>query len=63
VDETNHAHFRVVKVGPQIGTDVVVDGNLRPGERVIVEGFQKVQEGSAVQPLPYGGNASEVARP
>jgi membrane fusion protein (multidrug efflux system) len=63
VDETNHAHFRVVKAGPQIGTDVVVDGNLRPGERVIIEGFQKVQEGSAVQPLPYGGNAPEVARP
>lgn len=63
VDETNHAHFRVVKAGPQISTDVVVDGNLRPGERVIVEGFQKVQEGLAVQPLPYDGKASGVARP
>jgi membrane fusion protein (multidrug efflux system) len=63
VDETNHAHFRVVKAGPQIGTDVVVDGNLRPGERVIIEGFQKVQEGSAVQSLPDGGTASGVARP
>jgi len=62
VDETNHAHFMIVKAGPQIGSEVVIEGGLRLGDRVIVEGFQKVQEGAAVQPLPYGGNPSKTAR-
>jgi membrane fusion protein (multidrug efflux system) len=52
VDEHDLAHLKTVKTGPQIGADVVVEG-LRPGDRVIVEGFQKVKEGSAVKPSPY----------
>jgi len=62
VDENNHAHFKVVKAGPQIGADVVVDGGMRPGDRVIVEGFQKVQEGMAVQPLPFEGKPAGTPR-
>ena len=31
----------------------VIDGGLRPGERVVAEGVQKVREGMQVNPKPY----------
>jgi membrane fusion protein (multidrug efflux system) len=42
----------------------VTDG-LKPGERVIVEGLQKVQPGMAVVPTPYdaSGTNAPVASP
>jgi membrane fusion protein (multidrug efflux system) len=30
----------------------VIDEGLQPGERVVIEGIQKVSQGSTVNPLP-----------
>jgi membrane fusion protein (multidrug efflux system) len=62
VTPENKAMFRPVKVGDRVGQDWVITEGLKPGERVIVQGFMKVQEGTPVIPKPYvvtstsGGN-------
>ena len=44
--------FRNVKVGPRVDSLWVIDEGLKPGERVIVEGLQRVREGISVSPKP-----------
>jgi membrane fusion protein (multidrug efflux system) len=53
VDAQNKAHVKTVKVGQQIGTEWLIEKGLEPGERVIVEGTQKVREGTVVDPEPF----------
>ena len=46
-------HIRPVKVGPRYeGVWVIADG-LKPGERVVAEGLQKIRDGVKVLPKPY----------
>jgi membrane fusion protein (multidrug efflux system) len=42
---------RAVKVGQQIGENLLIREGLKPGERIVVEGLQKVREGVPVQPM------------
>ena len=46
----NKATFRVVKVGDRVGPNWVITEGLKPGERVVVEGIQKVQTFAAQSP-------------
>ena len=66
----NRAAFRVVKVGERAGPDWVITEGLKPGERVVVEGMQRVQafaaqvpelakEGVPVRPTEYAPAAGE----
>ena len=50
------AEIRPVKVGPRAGADWVIFPGLKPGEKVIVEGLQKVKAGARV--VPSRGAAS-----
>jgi membrane fusion protein (multidrug efflux system) len=43
---------RNVKVGPREESLWVIEEGLKPGERVIVEGLQRVREGMTVAPKP-----------
>jgi membrane fusion protein (multidrug efflux system) len=45
--------IRPVKVGQQVDGLWVISEGLRPGERVVVEGLQKVRPGMAVTATPY----------
>lgn len=40
----NRAEFRPVKVGDRVGGDWVITDGLKPGEKVVVEGYSKVQQ-------------------
>jgi len=42
--------MRTVKPGETVGTMWVIDSGLKPGEQVVVEGLQKLKEGTAVTP-------------
>ena len=53
VTPDNKANFRVVKVGNRVGTDWIITEGLKPGEKVIVQGFMKVGEGTPVDPKPF----------
>jgi RND family efflux transporter MFP subunit len=44
--------MRAVKPGETVGTMWVVDEGLKPGEQVVVEGLQKLKEGTLVTPKP-----------
>ena len=49
VDDRHQVEQRRVQTGPDQDTDVVVTSGLREGERVIVDGVQKVRPGQTVQ--------------
>ena len=50
VDEGNKAQYRRIKVGKLQGTRRVVLDGLKPGERVVVSGLQRVRPGGEVSP-------------
>lgn len=54
VDADNKAHLRPVEAGDVVGSDRVIEKGLKAGERVVVEGTQKVREGTPVTPKPFG---------
>ena len=49
----NKVAFRPVTVGETFGSERVITTGLSPGERVVVEGTQKVRPGMQVNPLPF----------
>jgi len=56
VGSDNKVVTRQVQVGERVGTMWVITSGLKPGERVVVEGQQKVRSGARVQPKPYGAS-------
>ncbi len=52
------AEIRPVKVGARTGSDWVVTSGLQPGEKVIVEGLQKVKTGAPVNAKPWSPPAA-----
>jgi membrane fusion protein (multidrug efflux system) len=48
VDSAGKVGFRNVKVGLRVGSRWVIEEGLRPGDRVITEGLQRVQDGMTV---------------
>jgi membrane fusion protein, multidrug efflux system len=52
VGADNKVSFRNVKVGPREGSLWVIAEGLNAGDRVVVEGLQKVREGAVVSPKP-----------
>jgi RND family efflux transporter MFP subunit len=47
----NKASQRAVKLGQQLGGNYMVLEGLKPGDRYVVEGLQKVRDGLVVQPM------------
>jgi membrane fusion protein (multidrug efflux system) len=47
------ASVRTVKAGPRVGNEWVIEEGLKPGDKVIVEGIQKVRDGLPVSASPY----------
>lgn len=44
--------FRTVKAGEQVDGLWIIDDGLKPGERVVTQGLQKVKDGIVVRPQP-----------
>lgn len=53
VTPDSKASIRPVTVGERVGDMWIIKNGVQPSERVIVEGFQKVREGSPVVPKPF----------
>ncbi len=53
VGPDNKVTIRSVAVGERVGADWIITRGLARGERIIVEGLQKVREGATVDPQPY----------
>jgi membrane fusion protein (multidrug efflux system) len=53
VSGDNKVEKRSVTVGERIGSLWVIEDGLKPGDRIIVEGMQKVRDGQTVKPMPW----------
>ncbi|MGH7256168.1 MAG: efflux RND transporter periplasmic adaptor subunit [Nitrospirales bacterium] len=58
VGEGNVAQPREVKAGSWQGTQWLIEEGLRPGERIIVDGIQRVMPGAPVRPVAVGENGA-----
>ncbi len=52
VDATGHAQIRDVETAGAVGNQWLIKSGLAPGDRLIVEGLQKVKPGAAVHATP-----------
>jgi membrane fusion protein (multidrug efflux system) len=63
VNDQNKAELRNITTGQAIGSNWLVTSGLKAGDRVIVEGLQRVRDGAAVKPVPAGSPASRGGPP
>ncbi|MEH3143999.1 MAG: efflux RND transporter periplasmic adaptor subunit [Methylobacterium frigidaeris] len=53
--------LRPLRIGALTDAGWIVEEGLKPGETVVVEGFQKIQPGMAVNPVPWGDGRTAAA--
>jgi RND family efflux transporter MFP subunit len=58
VDPQNKVTIRTIQVGDRVGTQWIISDGLKLGERVVVEGVQKVRSGMQVNPKPFAKETS-----
>jgi len=57
VGPDNKVAIRSVTAGDRVGSDWVISEGLNPGDKVVVEGVQKVRPGAQVNPKPFVAQA------
>jgi len=62
VEADNKVRIQPVRVGERSGTQWIIQEGLKPGQRIVVEGIQKVREGSVVNTTNFA-SASTAASP
>ncbi|MBV9273583.1 MAG: efflux RND transporter periplasmic adaptor subunit [Verrucomicrobia bacterium] len=62
IGQDNKAEIRPIKTGPRFKGKIVVTGGLKEGEKVIVEGVQKVRPGMVVTAKPYQEPTADATR-
>ena len=63
VDQNSKASLRPVKMGEKIDSQWEVTDGLKPGDKVIVQGWQKVREGSTVTPKEWTSPPAQSPTP
>src|SRR5580692_5305833 len=53
VDGENKVSIRTVTPGDRVGSDWIITDGLKPGDRVVAEGAEKLRPGAQVNPKPY----------
>lgn len=54
----NHVHVVNVKLGPQSGSDWIIESGLKPGDRVITDNVQKLRDGALISPHEVSAQAA-----
>lgn len=62
VTEDGKAEARVIEAGRAIGNDWLVTGGVSDGDRVVVDGLQKISDGTPVTPVAVEIDADGVVR-
>ncbi len=57
----NKVSVRNIKLGMEVGPEWVVEDGLKPGDRILVEGLTKAQDGSTVSPKPAQSQTTQAA--
>ncbi len=63
VGADNKVTIKVVKAGPVDGSMWVIEEGLKPGDRIVVEGLQRVKSGMTVVPKEASSPAAPEAEP
>jgi RND family efflux transporter MFP subunit len=61
VGADNKVSIKPVQAGERVGENWVIKGDVKPGDKVVSEGIQKVREGTVVNPIPAGASAKPKA--
>ena len=61
VGPDNKVTIRIVKLGPQFADMWIVDSGLEPGDKVIVDGLQRLRDGMTVTPTPFKDTQADAA--
>ena len=61
VGADNKVSIRPVQLGEQVGSQWVIKGNVKAGDKVVAEGIQKVRDGSLVNPVPWTDKPAAAA--
>lgn len=56
VDAENKTSFQTIKTTNEIGSFTIVDEGLKAGDKIVVEGLQKIREGGVINPMPAPEN-------
>ena len=59
VDASNKAEIREITVGPKVGSNWLITDGLKPDEKVVYEGLQKVKDGIDVKPTMADLNSTD----
>ncbi len=62
VDAANKVDIRNVKPGPQYRDMWVIDSGLQPGDKVVVDGLQRLRDGMTVNPSPYQDTQADAVQ-
>lgn len=62
VGSDNKVEIRSVTLGPQFGDMWVVEAGLQPGEKIIVEGLQRIRDGMTVAPTPFKDTQADAIK-
>src|SRR5262249_22538530 len=60
VGDSNKVSVVSVTVGRKVNSDWIIEGGLKPGSRVVVEGTQKAKAGTVVNPRPWVSTNEQV---
>ncbi|WP_052140629.1 efflux RND transporter periplasmic adaptor subunit [Janthinobacterium lividum] len=63
LDDTNKASLKPISVGDVIDHQYVVNGGLKVGETVVIEGQERLQPGATAAPQPWKRAAAVAAAP
>jgi membrane fusion protein (multidrug efflux system) len=63
VGEGNKAEIRPVKASSWQEKEWIIEEGVRPGERIIVDGFHKVAPGAPVKPTPADDGVAPAMQP
>lgn len=61
VGQENKVHIVNVKLGPQYGSNWIIEGGLQPGTKIITDNLQKLRESVPVAPQEKSADATQTA--
>lgn len=60
VGADNKVSIKPISTGETFGEMWVITGPIKPGDKVVAEGIQKVRDGATVNPVPFGSVPKET---
>lgn len=62
VGADNKVAIRNVTPGPQFGDMWVIESGLQPGEKIVVDGLQRIRDGMTVTPTPFKDTQADAVK-